>query len=329
MQAKNRLIAFLGIPFTTLLSVVFGLFLISFPIGIFVVFESDIGEEINYEFPLSKLDVLRETVLADIPIDVSIGDAFVVIWALYAVVFVIATMGPKQGFLKSFSPIIQLGRLDARKNYMLGATKWFSVLVLVSALINYVQESFGVTTVAPLVENNLVQFLYVTAAPLFEEFGFRVILIGVPLLALYSCRVSAGNVLGCLWNPGKLEIGNYKKAIVLIVAVGVLFGIAHVALGQSWSEGKFAQATAGGIILGWAYVRYGFATALLVHWATNYFIYAYANMVAQLNLISIQDAFAHSLMPSLELLLLASGVMSATIILADRLVSRRESGLEV
>jgi hypothetical protein len=52
-------------------------------------------------------------------------------------------------------------------------------------------------------------------------------------------------------------------------------------------------------------------------------------MVAQLNLISIQDAFSHSLMPSLELLLLASGVMSATIILADRLVSRRESGLEV
>ena len=308
---------------------IFGLFLISFPIGIYVVFESNIGEEINYKFPLSKLDVLRETVLADLPIDISIGDAFVVIWSLYAVVFVIATMGPKQGFLKSFSPIIQLGRLDIRKNYMLGAIKWFSVLVLVSALINYIQESFGVTTVAPLVENNLVQFLYVTAAPLFEEFGFRVILIGIPLLVLYSYRVSARNILGCLWNPGRLRIGNYKKAIVLIIVVGVLFGVAHIAFGQSWSEGKFAQATAGGIILGWAYIRYGFAAALLIHWATNYFIYAYANMVAQLNLISIQDAFSHSLMPSLEILLLASGIMSAIIILTNAFLSRRASNLEV
>lgn len=329
MQAKNRLIASLGIPFTALLSVIFGLFLVSFPIGIYVVFESDIGQEINYEFPISKLDVLRETVLADIPAWISIGDAFVVMWALYAVVFVIATMGPRQGFLKSFSPIIQLGRLDSGKNYMLGATKWFSVLVLISALINYVQESFGVTTVAPFIENNLIQFLYVTAAPLFEEFGFRVILIGVPLLVMYSSRVSARNVLGCLWNPGRLEIASYKKAIMLIIVVGVLFGLAHIASGQSWSEGKFAQATAGGIILGWAYVRYGFAAALLIHWATNYFIYAYANMVAQLNLISIQDAFSHPLMPSLELLLLASGIMSAAIILADRFFSSKAANLEV
>lgn len=323
MQAKDRLITALGIPFTSLLSVIFGLFLVSFPVGIYVVFESNIGQEINYEFPLSKLDVFQDTVIAEIPAWISIGDAFVVLWALYVVVFVIATMGPRQGFLKSFSPIIQHGRLDSGKNYMMGATKWFSVLVLVSAIINYIQESFGITTVAPLIENNLVQFLFITASPLVEEFGFRVILIGIPLLAIYSCRVSARNVLGCLWNPGNLGIDDYKKAIVLIIAVGILFGAAHIAFGQSWSEGKFAQAAAGGIILGWAYVRYGFVAALLIHWATNYFIYAYANMVSQINLISIQDAFSHSLMPSLELLLLASGIVSAAIILADRLVPRK------
>ncbi len=329
MQAKNRLIASIGIPFTALLSVIFGLFLISFPIGIFVVFESDVGGDINYDFPLAQLNALEGTMLANIPFEISIGDAFVVLWALYVIIFVIATMGPKYGFLRSFSPIIQLGRLDVRKNYMLGATKWFSVLVLVSAIINYVQEWFGITTVAQLGGNNLVQFLYITAAPLFEEFGFRVILIGIPLLALYSCRSSAGYILGCLWNPSKLEIANYRKAIILIVAVGVLFGLAHIAFGQAWSEGKFAQAAVGGIILGWVYVRYGFVSALLIHWATNYFIYAYANMVAQLNLISVEDAFSHSLMPSLEILLLASGVVSTAIILADKFCAKRARNLEV
>ena len=43
----------------------------------------------------------------------------------------------------------------------------------------------------------------------------------------------------------------------------LLFGFAHIAFADSWSEGKFAQATAGGLILGWVYVRYGFIVSLV------------------------------------------------------------------
>ena len=41
----------MGIPFTALLSVMLGLFLVSFPMGIYVVFESEIGDDINFEYP--------------------------------------------------------------------------------------------------------------------------------------------------------------------------------------------------------------------------------------------------------------------------------------
>jgi membrane protease YdiL (CAAX protease family) len=111
--------------------------------------------------------------------------------------------------------------------------------------------------------------------------------------------------------------------------VGVLFGFAHIAFGESWSEGKFAQASVSGVILGWVYLRYGFVASLLIHWATNYFIFAYATFLSQLNLISVEDAFSHSLMSSLEILLLISGVLSVCAMFLDKFYSRQESRLEI
>jgi len=329
LQNSKKLIQSIGIPFTALLSVVFGLLLISFPIGLFVVFESNIGGDINFDFPLTHIELFEGTALYQNPIDISIGDVFVILWSFYAVLFVISILGPKHSFFKSMSSIISLGKFDSEKNYMFGITKWFSILVLISTLINFIQEEFGIETVPPLGENDLIQFFYVSLAPLIEEFGFRFILIGIPLFALYSRRTSAKYFIRCLWNPRSLEIHDSTKAILLIIFVGVLFGFAHIAFGESWSEGKFAQATAGGIILGWVYLRYGFVASLLIHWATNYFVFSYANFISQINFISIEDAFSHSLMASLELLLLISGIFSISMLLIRKFYSKENSNLEI
>ncbi|MDH5431013.1 MAG: CPBP family intramembrane metalloprotease [Nitrosopumilus sp.] len=329
MQNSNKLLQSIGIPFAALLSVVFGLLLVSFPIGIFVVFESDIGDDINYEYPFTHLDLFVGTDFYQAPIDVSIGDVFVVLWVLYLILFVIAILGPKHNFLKTLTPIISFGRYDDRLNYMIGVTKWFSILILISALINFVQEGFGIEIVPPLDDNDLIQFFYVSLAPLIEELGFRLLLVGIPLFALYSHKSSLRYFFTCLWNPNFLHIYDSKKAIILIIFVGILFGFTHVAFGDSWSEGKFAQATASGIILGWVYLRYGFVASLLIHWATNYFIFSYANFISQINMISINDAFSHSLMSTLELLLLISGAFSLCILFVNRFYSKKELDLEI
>lgn len=330
MQNSNKVLQVLGIPFTALLSVVLGLLLVSFPIGIYVVFDSDIGDDINYEYPFTHLDIFEGTDLYRSSIDVSVGDVFVILWIFYCIFFVIALLGPKNGFLKSLSPIISFGKYNSTLNYMIGVTKWFSILILISVLINFVQEKFGIAIDPPLVENNLVQFLYVTLAPILEEFGFRLILIGIPLFVMYSRRTSIKYFLRCLWAPSNLDIMDSKKAIFLIVFVGIAFGFAHIAFEESWSEGKFAQATASGIILGWTYLRYGFVTSLLIHWATNYFIFSYANFISQINFISIESAFSHSLMSSLELLLLVAGTFSVVILFVNRfLTTTEENNLEV
>jgi len=329
LQNSNKILQALGIPFTALLSVIFGLLLVSFPIGIFVVFESEIGGDINYEYPLTHLDLFDGTEMYQAQIDVSIGDVFVILWTFYAVIFVIAILGPKHGFLKSLSSIISFGKYDAKSNYLFGVTTWFSILILISALINFIQEGFGIVTIPPFADNDLIQFFYVNLAPLVEEFGFRLILIGIPLFVIYSHKSSVKYFIKCLWNPGTLDIHDSKKAIFLIVFVGFVFGFAHIALGEYWSEGKFAQAAASGIILGWVYLRYGFVASLLIHWATNYFVFSYANFISHLNFISIKDAFSHSLMLSLEILFLITGVLSIFILIVSRFYSKKVSNLEI
>ena len=328
MQNPNKVFQFLGIPFTALLSLIFGLLLISFPIGIYVFFESEIGNDINFEYPLTYLTLFKDTDFYQSPTDVSVGDVFVVLWVFYLVIFVIALLGPRHGFLKSMSLMISSGKYD-RSNYMIGVTKWLSVLVLASALINFVQERFEIDIVPPVVENDLIQFFYVSMAPVMEEFGFRLLLLGIPLFVFYSSKFSLKYFLRCLWTPNILGIHNGKKTFFLIVFVGILFGFAHIVFGESWSEGKFAQASVSGIILGWVYLRYGFVVSLLIHWATNYFIFAYASFLSQLNLISVEDAFSHQLMSSIEMLLLISGVLSLGVMFLTNFCSEKESHLEI
>ena len=318
MQNPNKILQLFGIPFTALLSIIFGLLLISFPIGIYVVFETDIGDDINYDYPVTHLDIFRETSFYQSSFELSIGDVFVILWVFYLAIFVFSILGPKQNFLKSISSLISRGEYDVKLNYMFAMIKWLSILVLISALINFIQESFGIITIPPIGGNSLIQFFYVSLAPLLEEFVFRILLIGIPLFVLYSGRASFSYFLKCLWTPSSLNILDSKKAFFVIAFVGIAFGFAHIAFGDSWTEGKFAQATAGGIILGYVYFRYGFVASLLIHWATNYFIFAYAHFISQINYVSLETAFTNPFMFTLEFLFLSSGILAVIILILNK-----------
>ena len=311
------------IPHLAFLSVIFGLMLLSFPIGMFVVFHTDIGDTINFALPFGILDKFEHLDLG-FPYNMEIGDAFVAIWSLYAIFFTIAMLGPKTGFIKAMSSIFSHGSLDARSNYMVAITKWLSITILVSVIINFVQEGFGITIDPPAVENDLIQFFYVSLSPLIEEAGFRLLLIGLPLFAFYGYNSNIKHLLQSLWNPSSaLHIHDIKKAVILIVVVGVLFGFAHISSDMSWSEGKFAQAAAGGMILGWVYFRFGFVAALMIHWATNYFVFSYVNFLAQVNNMTVDAAFSHPLISTIEALLLISGSLSVAMIIAKYWYSRK------
>ena len=98
--------------------------------------------------------------------------------------------------------------------------------------------------------------------------------------------------------------------------------------GEPWSEGKFAQATTSGIILGWLYFRFGLMPAILVHWGTNYFIFSYANFISQINQISIEDAFSQPMINIMELLFLISGIFSVFVLLINYFNSKKRTEIK-
>ncbi len=303
--------------------------LLSFPFGVFVVFNTDIGDDINFQYPLNNLDIFKELDYLT-PFDIEIGDVFIVLWSIYAILFTIAMFGPDKGFLKALSANLSHEKLETKSNYMITITKWFSILILMSIIIDFIQQGFGIVTVPPSVDNNLAQFLYVSMSPIVEELGFRVILIGLPLFVFYSHKLSIKHFFKSIWNPNRnLHIYDSRKTLFLIVLVGIFFGLAHIMTGEPWSEGKFAQATISGIILGWLYFRFGLITAILVHWGTNYFIFSYANFVSQINEMTIEAAFSHPLINTMEMLFLISGIFSVSVLLITYFNSKKEQTLKI
>ena len=314
MSTQKKILQLLGIPYGALISVIFGLMVLSFPIGAYLVFNSEIGDDINYEYPMEKFGFFLAGIGFDAPIQFELGDGFIFLWCIFLILFAVAILGPKKNFLNSLQSIITKGEYQIQDNYMIAIIKWFSILVVVSGVIITVQEFAGIPLEQPEAPNYLLQFFNVTLAPITEEFGFRVLLIGLPLFALYSHKSSFGLFIKSLWRPWyNLHIFDSKKALMVIIGVGILFGVAHVISGEAWDATKFAQATAGGIILGWVYCRYGIVPAILIHWATNYFIFSYGYIIAEINQISIESAFLDTLMNTIEFILVIAGIISVAV----------------
>src|SRR3990170_1052276 len=284
----------LGIPFSALVSVIFGLMILSFPLGAYVVFNSNIEDGVRFDFPINGFDFFPAGIGFEIPIQFELGDVFIGLWGVFVILFSIA------------------------------------ILIVVSGIIDFIQESVGITTQPPQQSDSLIQFFEITAAPISEEIGFRVMLIGIPLFAIYSHRASMILFFKSLWHPTQtLHIYETKKALILIVVVGIFFGVAHIISGESWSLGKFAQATASGIIIGWVYFKHGFVSAIRVHWSTNYFIFSYVNFLAEINEITVKNAFSHSLTNSLEILFVMTGILSIVLIIVNYLNLKKEKKLEI
>ena len=318
MSRLENILHGFGIPFSALTSVIFGLMIVSFPLGAYAIFNSNIGDDIDYNFPLEKFDIFIAGINIQLPIEYEIGDVFVIFWAIFIILFIMTFLGPKKNFIKTIGDILSNEKNSLADNYMLNIIKWFSILVLISAVITIVQEAFGIITEPPDTKNDLILFLQLSIAPITEEVGFRLVLIGIPLFLIYSHKSSIKFFIKSLWAPySTLHIYDKKKVFVIITIVGIFFGVAHVISGEPWTTGKILQASIGGIILGWVYFRYGLAAAIMLHWATNYFIYSYLFLISEINGISLQNASSHSMIGTFEIILIISGMISIAMLLLN------------
>ena len=272
-------------------------------------------DELSHEIPLAG--ALFPGV--SYALDANLGDFFIAVWSIYAVLFAVSLLGPKQNIARIIMSIVSYGKIPSGENYLAAAVKWFSILVLLSAIVIILQDAVGISTEPPDAGNELVQFVAIASAPLIEEAAFRMLLVGLPLFLIYSYRSSVRHFFKSMWQPGiNLQPGDYARVFWLVVGTGILFGLAHILLGEPWTPGKFLQASIGGIIIGWVYLKHGLLPAILVHWATNYFIFSYVYFVADVAEAAAESALHHPLIGTLEILFLAAGVLSVISMLVAR-----------
>ena len=109
MLAQNRILQVLGIPHGALISVIFCMMVLSFPVGAYVVFNSEIGGDITYEYPMDTLDLFLAGIGFGVPVEFELGDGFIVIWSTFLILFSFAGIfvsESKGAFLAFFKILI-------------------------------------------------------------------------------------------------------------------------------------------------------------------------------------------------------------------------------
>ncbi len=272
-------------------------------IGIFVVFFTNLGRDVTWQSNVS-LNFLLLNMMGISNLQFDLGITFILFWFIYLAIYLISIYKPFflfEGFLD-----MQLYKKKFRyfgistSNYLFIAIQWFSGYFLLSIIIDLVQQRFGIHIGNPSLNNPLISFFYLTAAPLNEEILFRVIFLGIPLsLILFRYRNS---FISTIIHPGKnlsVETSRDRNLLFLIIFLNsVFFGLAHVIFGGNYEIGKITQASLGGLFLGWLYYRYGLGTSIIFHWISNYVLFSYGLFGSVLfNLSWSEESNNYFLMP--------------------------------
>lgn len=283
---------------TAITTPIVAMMLASYPLGAYLVFHTNMGS--GYREPLDEFYMLIPFPV-QMQVNMSVGDLFIVLWCTYLLLFTILLLSPKNilntmlGYMRNRA---------VRGNGLMVTVSWFSILVASSTAIDILQGMLGVDMGSLEYDDRLRHFMDATAAPIREELGFRLILIGLPAY-LFLAR-NGSTLLSVLWRPyGHVKHG--RMIYMLIVMSALFFGIAHVIFSTGWGYGKVTQAMLGGLILGWLYYRYGLHSAITAHWAANYMPLTY---------LFVSDIFgSDALLNILESLLVSNGVVAIAMVL--------------
>lgn len=264
------------------------LVLIAFPAGLYAVFHGGLSTQLSYDSYVHTYLWLGPSAAA-LPFTVPIGGTFLALLTVYACMFLL-------GFVQLKNPLSAI-----RDSYSHGVGSLLSspfIVILVgigflnftAGIIVTASQAIGGSVGNPFAGvDPLLEFASLTFAPLREEFGFRLLLIGLVAFVL-SIGKPPREALKSLWRPSAAYegalVGGAASTIIWIAtaASAATFGVCHVNCGGGggWDLSKLPEAVWGGLVLGYLYVRYGFHVAVLAHWGIDYFsaVFLYFGQVA-------------------------------------------------
>ncbi len=256
------------------------LMLISFPVGLYTVFFTHLSNtSLAYTSPVSNIVFFLGLTEFSIPVATSLGSVFAISTVIYAGLFGLAAF-QRRNIFSAIRSALANGSSDLFSNPLLAMLIALGSTTIAIGILDRIQTGSGIPT-GSLKGDPLILFVSVTFAPLREEIGFRVALIGAVALIL-GLRSSMKTALRALWRPSAILAGrpgdltNRVGLTLILVVSSAFFGLAHYISGGGWEIGKVSEAAFAGIVLGYLYIRYGIQAAILLHWGVNYFGTAYA-----------------------------------------------------
>ena len=263
--------------FLTLFGVTLAFVIISFPAGLFAVFHGGLSAQLGFSSQVNTY-LWVGPIPAYFPFTVPVGGLFVALTVVYAGLFLFGALQPRSA--------IQAVREAFRTGVGALTSSPFIVIHVAIGFLRFSLDTIAEVSsaIAGPVGNPfssfdlLLEFGSLTFAPLREEVGFRLVLIGVVAFILCMGKpVRQG--LKALWRPSAayegVLVGGATSIIIWLatVASAATFGVCHVNCGGSggynWSY--FPAAVWGGLVLGYLYVKYGLHVAILAHWGIDYF----------------------------------------------------------
>ena len=147
-----------------------------------------------------------------------------------------------------------------------GMSRLFAASIALSVISSIVLMSFGSGIDVPEdlpVGSESSAILSFTNAAVWEEIIARVAYIGLPMTIIAAvCRKGRDSLRFLLGG-----FGLSKAAIVLIVVSSLIFGFGHM---SGWGLEKVLPTTLSGLIMGYAYVRYGIHVSIGIHFLTDF-----------------------------------------------------------
>jgi hypothetical protein len=152
--------------------------------------------------------------------------------------------------------------------------------LFMSLLIVIIEQAMGIQIGGASIETGLqnqpyLSFVQLIFAPYAEEFGFRILPLG--LLSVYYVARARGTGLdsaAAFVIPGimrkKYGLRLTRWDYVLIIFTSILFGAAHYLLG-AWDPGKIISAAFVGFILAFGFIKFGIFVDIPIHWFFNGF----------------------------------------------------------
>lgn len=141
----------------------------------------------------------------------------------------------------------------------------FAVFFVNTAIVLAMMAT-GSDVVDPIEESETWELLFLLAnASVWEELIVRVLMIGLPLVAVDAAmrrgfKKPHKYVLG-----GGISIGRAEVALILVSSI--IFGFAHL---EGWGAWKVFPSALAGVALGYIYLRHGLAASILLHFSFDY-----------------------------------------------------------